>query len=1841
MSDLTFSPPSASTALLSLIRRQDHSLYLDAAARWRDSRDGLHALIAQAPGVRDSIEALLQEHLQLGGAPVGLGFLKSAQQDEHFVSLAHAWAFVCQFPDIAHALNTQSTTVGLVQHRLVDLTPVQLLEHLKALNLGQLLSARWHAYWSTRAPGTPLSRSEHAAQLYRQHFEACGQLSLANGQMTVEQLKPLQPILNPIVLPNDSPATDTWQLTLKLPNQSKVKLPGAWVITERDKPLHAQTLYLPCRNPSVMLFNQRSEMEQWLTAPARQLVPQDLDPGAVTVDYTPRNEPLEHGILDLLSHLHTAQLESLSNRHRNGADLRSYANRALDDADQLDRQRRENPVLTAPPIAPHRPEPDDESPAPLIFGQLHAGIDLTQRWAAVQHQRMALETYLAGSTLEQLDSLIQPLNHAEQAAATAAGKLLDKSTSLEHLELRQKPNTDYDALYQARVAALQAEAAIQHALKQISNDEQQMIQAVLDHPAAPAQRAQVAVTRLVLVSDDPKDGSQELTGALLFTTTRALTATEAHSLLLYWPGSHGGLQRFESQQALEQWMFQLPASERGATLQLSLLTGDPFEYALQQQLYASEQQAFTLISRDPTQQRAEALDELKTRTLFNLQVPLNPARELAYSQLREQQRSSTLATSLPAQLSQLPEAQRLVFKPLILAQIKALQRAQHLLERDLEPFDDFSQRRLGQRLREDFMLEQPFDVHVDLPDAVSQEREYVTPYAGPGTPFKYVTAASSARSIRPLLQLAQHNIDPALAERLAFMKVQVTSPDSSEAERLSESLTLDYLKGLVSELDLAGEYEQRITLTFLGDPATSPFTLEHHLECLTEPLRQMLLLHGQLALAQGRLSDADLQLLKIAIDANTTAAWQVDGKHIALLPARLSAGGKDTDQGPTTLSGITFIHEQHSGVTLLYLPDSPDGQDLRRYPSLELARKSLFERSVSDTFSTYLAHRAIKGDTQAHLARLTQAHLKNFDAMVAVGDPWPATTSLARHLLNAHMGRVIEAHRATARSNATLLLEQNALRSGMVFNYLKIALGLVPFVGAAIALYDAWTSANLATAAFLRGKVGHGLAEVEAVLLSLIDCAMDILPGTLVVSPATASAATRQRQLRQLGQHPASLHVSSVNEARRALQRFAGYEYEKVISLTGLHPQTHGLYRNVYRHADGDFILRRGRIYQVELAGDPLDWRLSPTRSKSYKQPIALSELGEWDTHYGVYGTAFKGGLAGGGGVLGHMADVADPIWPQAVRDWLPRWMTDRVYRRQQALRSSIGSRNAQVLDKQTRIQSLADRFDSGDTSVIHALEKQLAENIQLASQLQHEIEQLAAMAHGNRATLGTRAKSDVAYTSAWNVQWQTKIKSEQIVINDEAIDGLLTRLDNTPYEQLSARAALREQIRAKRVANLDLLRQLDTSIEALNTWEKRITITQQRQGITAASEVINRHFSARRREKIRASALMELVDHRKGVGDASWHYLQRPLNNSKSALFHALYLQANMLEVGVTLTQRNTLLSYCIDVYGQMRSNLNRWTASYPQHFDATYVEELAQELQKMSERARKALSEPMTRRTAGSTRRVFETEDRTLLIGVEELDTANNTRRYTLTGAENRTEIWAQNADGRFYLTNPAPVAPPLPAATNALALLSEARARLNAAQAYVKKVEEYARHTMLPVDLEEMLVREADELLNRARTLERPLPQDPIILQLRDKAAALTNEGRNLRVRQTLASKTPTEGYLDYLRDQQVVEIRRGGTARNLNEGHKGRPDYLQEYTVWDVTKTPQVPLWYAHFHYDKAGAQFDEFIKAHLKTPEQRNLGLQWQRAQAEAGAGVESIWRGNIGRPMASLHFAGV
>ncbi|NWE37626.1 hypothetical protein, partial [Pseudomonas gingeri] len=117
-------------------------------------------------------------------------------------------------------------------------------------------------------------------------------------------------------------------------------------------------------------------------------------------------------------------------------------------------------------------------------------------------------------------------------------------------------------------------------------------------------------------------------------------------------------------------------------------------------------------------------------------------------------------------------------------------------------------------------------------------------------------------------------------------------------------------------------------------------------------------------------------------------------------------------------------------------------------------------------------------------------------------------------------------------------------------------------------------------------------------------------------------------------------------------------------------------------------------------------------------QPIALDESGEWDTHYGVYGTAFNGGLAGGGGVLGRMVDVLEPMWPLAIRERLPRWLVDRTYYRQRALVSSMERTNTAILRHKERTHGLMERYESGDMGVIPGLEKELADGIELNARL-------------------------------------------------------------------------------------------------------------------------------------------------------------------------------------------------------------------------------------------------------------------------------------------------------------------------------------------------------------------------------------------------------------------------------------------------------------------------------------------------------------------------------------------
>jgi hypothetical protein len=1076
------------------------------------------------------------------------------------------------------------------------------------------------------------------------------------------------------------------------------------------------------------------------------------------------------------------------------------------------------------------------------------------------------------------------------------------------------------------------------------------------------------------------------------------------------------------------------------------------------------------------------------------------------------------------------------------------------------------------------------------------------------------------------------------------MQVEISGGDKTQHPKLKTAITQPWLRKLLTELDLAGKYETLISDTFLGTSSASAFSNEYRRECLSEPWRLMLKLQGEFALLQRQISADGLHVLQIAIDASTREAYAASGKRIVLLPAHLTVGGEDTqNQGPSTLAGVTFIEEQISGLTLLYLPDSPDDQFLRQYDSLEEARKALFNLCLHTRMVNYLADRALTGDVAHHVSRINQALLKNFDALIGVGSAWPATTSLAAHLLNVHMGRLLEAHRATSRSNDALLLERVALQSGAMFNYLKMAFGMVPFVGTGVALYDAWASANLAVAAFLRGHVGHGLAEVEAVLLSLIDAAMDILPG-VAATPSVARIATRNRQLRTVAKSAAALQVSTQRQARHTLDRFRGYEYEHKISLSGLQPGTEGVYRNVYRHADGHFMISQGRVYRIDLSSDSRQWRLHGTWVRPYKQPIALDESGNWNTHYAVYGTVIEGGGDAGGAVLGHMADGLDPLWPAAIRRWLPRWWTDRALRRQLTLTNTADAYSRR-LDTQTRSTNAAlDQYfalEPGQRPPLRArVDLACVNDIEIAQSQYLNLEELMQFSHGRKRAMIEDIQSRCAWIIVDRSVRRVMLTKDLLVEHLNRIDQLIARSDITPATDTAAHLQLmaqRKEIRKDFLKNFD---QLHETVQEAHRWNRRITNRAQKTKMAQDIANLSDKFSDANYYYLKTAHVLEIITHYEAVTDLSWVYFHLQLKKTRNQVGRALLTQHHLPEVRASFTQRNKVLEDCLATYAEFRRNLSAWTLGYPQHLDLEQVAVFLDNLEKVEDFARHAIkNRPSNTPNEGRNgKQLFETEDDQLLIGVASTDAATQQKRFTIEGVDGRTETWLPRSSGKYHLSEPVASAPSqLP--TDVGPLLAEARTRLGAANAYQNKVEGYARRNMLPVDLEHMMSSEAAELTMRAQAIERLSPTEPVALQLRNRADELLRAGRTLRIDQSINSKTPTEGYLDYLLEQQVVEIRKEGGLRDLGKRPDGRRDFLQEYEVRDLRGETAQTLWYAHFHYTSAKPAFNEFVKGHLKLPEQRNLGLQWQQAQASSGAQVESIWRGDIGKPLGSKHFS--
>ncbi|MHC8324201.1 dermonecrotic toxin domain-containing protein [Pseudomonas sp. GB2N2] len=1782
----------------------------------------MRELFAGVPSIRASLERLLQQQLSLDGTTVGLKFSATDEQGERFVLLTDACAFVFQHPELENTLYPRCRIVGLApSHPLFALTPLQLLSRLKALDVEAFISDRWHAYWDARAPGTPSSRRERAHQLYRHHFEATAQRAFAERTLSAEQLKPLWALMEATatsVRLDDQPVHSE-RLELVLSDKNRVKLPAAWVISVGDTTRVEQWLYLPCRPVAFQAFATRGDMENWLKEQA--LIPLGLPTVDPVFRYTRRALPLSAGMRELIDLQQMAQLAALRNGSAQKPGLAEQGARAMVDVDTLDRRRGDSPVFAAPPGL--TPVAGDEQ---SLFGSLYPDIPWAQRQAATHTQRNSLEALQkeAGNhnDLNALRALQKTLENAEDAAEKAASALLDQDRSKDTVSW----NREFTALHKAHKEGLRAEAGVQTALKQLSDEESNRLKAQLDTPDDPGADRIAASLTVSLTGQDGETSAvntRALNGAFVMTHASVLVdAASAHGLLLYWPGIGGGLQRFANRRELERQLFKIGETDNHLALQLNRISGDPLRYALNQLTTEYEFLAAGIRQRTPRtdqqKQQGEQLETLRERTLAALQVPAHAARNLAFAQELEQSRSSALAIHRPDWLAKLPQTERNELKKLVQTYIGAMLRSHELMTILLAPRHDFTRRHLQARLRKDLKIQGHFDVQLTLPDSVTWEKRYsATPT---GTLETSVMVASTQSSKMSLEDLAQLNIDnvhsvqqDAFTQRLVFMRLEVTAAVAQERITLLNGINLTYLRKVLPELDLPKAYEQSIQRAFMGSADEPAFVNAHRRECLIEPWRLMLKLQGQFARLQKQINHDDLAILNVAINADTPEAWHADGKRVAILPVYLTVGGQDTpNNGGVTLSGVTFIQEQVSGVTLLYTPDSPDDRFLRRYDSLEAARKGLFNLCAQDSMIRYVAGRAMQGDIRAHISRIGVAQGKYFDAIIGVGPRWPTHTSLAAHLLNAHRGRLIDAHRGTSRSNEALYYERYALQGPRAFAYIKMAVGLLPIIGTAVALYDAWTAANQAAAAFLRGDVGDGVAELGSVLLSLIDAAMDLLPGEAIASALGSGARTltRARQMRALSASAAALHVPSLRQARHVVARFAGYEYEKPLSLSVLHAVTHGIYRNVYRHADGDFIVRQGRVFQVELSSDSRNWRLTGNSRKTYKQPIALDESGKWDTWFGVYGATFEGGGLGGGNLLGHMADALDPLWPAAIRERLPRWWVDQALRRQTALTDGADDLALQIDTQTRRTEVLREAYQAAPvadrTSQAKAFEASCIGDIELAEKHFQTLSDLLPLTHGNKRRVLVEFQSNGALLMADRYKHRVFIANHRAHPLMDRVDALTNDLDALPKSALAERLRVLEDIRKLRLEILKEFDVIDALMRDLNRWYQRITVRADKAKLNSEVTLLNGRLSESNMLYLRTGHLLETVRRNDTSGELSWFILRGQERGKRTQVDRALFTQFSLPEATATRAQRNQILQDCIEQYDQFRRAMNAWTASYPQHFHLDAVPPLLDGIEKMTERARKAIDIAPPAAPAGTiSKKVFTTENDELLIGVEHWEPATRQRQYTLTGQDGYKEIWEPATNGKFRLKNPRQQ--PVASAQRSLeSLVTEARQKLQSQATYQTHVQSYADRGMLPVELEELMVREASELTRRADDIAELSPQHIILAQLRGKAAELTATGRAMRTRQALQTKKPTDGMLADLITQEAVEVRKTSSIKNLGKRRDGRIDHLQEYEVWNLTATPPQVLWYAHFHYSSAMPSFDTFEKAHLKLPEHRFL-----------------------------------
>ncbi|WDY59091.1 DUF6543 domain-containing protein [Pseudomonas sp. PSKL.D1] len=1750
---------------------------LEAMDTCEQARKTFNALLRASPAPVQVVNELLRKTFGVDPDSAGLAF--SADGEHSFTSLANLAVYARSHTTIPTDLQALASVRNIPAHQgLIAESPSHLLTRLSELDLPGEMRQQWKTYWEARAAGTASSRKDHARDQYVSHFNASLTLALASENLTEPQLDLAKWVFD------DPDGKTVGGKTVVIESLS---MPVGAILLRIDGE-EPRLLYSPSQGRAFSYYPTVDDLEK------------DVPPD--TTIHRPI-EDIADGSTRLLDDLLDASLKTLD--HDPGESPSTHAPLALAQAAALQFARM-NPVVFARTI----PAPADTSTAPSLFDFGIVSNEATPYLRSQQvEKQLQLLAQLDDDKIEKAKKLHQELVQQRTLAEEAIAIQLQSA----RWHSAPEPIAASDALLDAHVQGLLLHAQLQQLCGQITTAQLNAIESIVKQAGKfplPDSELLAACPRIKQLAPSIED--KLLHELIIFTARSTLDGSTDGALLLYWLGEQGGLLPCANQAELALLLGTSALDDH--TLVLEELTGNVLQAALGQQFAKVHSEKRELQNDQGLNAAASDLPRLKEVLEQSLQVPRHAAREAAFALIQQQEAVVELAGAMKPSLRTLPLATCQTLSQLIPDYVAAAQRSEALLAKDLLSCMAFCRPLIHQQLVKDFPGYDGSNIALELPLRVEWVTDLITGGTY-GTVTKKIPKPSSTTEVVNLDTLLLENIDQTTLERLAYLKLQLTSDSKELLDTLSAGLTPNYIKNLASELDLAKAYEEHVRDAFQGI-SDSGFTLDLRRETLVAPYQFMLKMRGVLLHGKRVLNDQGLAILQVAINAKSPADYRASGHDIRLLAAVLTSGGTDTDFKPSSLSGITFVEDRSSGITLLYLPEHPS-KSLTQHDSLEEARLSLYEQSKLSGESAYLAGLALSGDPRAHQSRILQAQTHAFSGIIGIGGAWPATTSFAEHLLNAQMGRVISAHRKTSRSNADLWMENFTYQSTMVYTYIKLAIGFLPFVGAAVGVYDFFEASMRAVDAFFKGKTVEGLEALNDVLVALIDTLMDVGTGSSI-NHATLRRLARQRQLRPLRNGTSSyLRVDSSPIER--LTRFAGYEHPHPNVLADLPIGTHGRFRGIYRNDDEYFIRIEHHVYQVEWDATAHTWRLKGNATKGWKRAIALDGNGEWDTHYALYGTHLLGGGAGGGQVVGHLVDQLDPYWPAAIRDRLPRFLVDAHFRNQQRVKAKAFSDETQLIASLNASNSL----DVGSVPMA-TLEAAYLADVRLGKQSFQSWDDYLNITTGRNRNTPLMQKQRAAKLVCERLMTVIDIRARRSRALLE--QSIVLRLQANAEQELADQIPLLQQARKVTVSVLAERDRIFEEMNDLDTWFRRAEPDPRVQSsYERYQKVLNREFRA-----FYDTNHLILTALRHDNSSVVAEFLLEQLTEAEHNVQMSRSTLAQLQSVQVTAPQRRQIYQQARDNYAAYKRRLQSTFASLPTLFDEAYLKRLHDNLDafiSISDGYLKRLpAEERMPRQAGGSPRVFLTNEDQLYIGNHFPAAGNQPQRIVPLGG---------NTSGRHYeliQERWQPVRRPRSKPNELRELTQVSENAMEGLAAYRRQIQTYQRQNMLPVDVEHMMVIKAEELETYAARLEGLDPSNPLPTRLITQARSLRADGRSMRIAQIKEGTTPSEGHFIYLMEKQEIQLRRVGGRQMLKEH-----DYLQEYEVLETTAGNHAVLWYAHFHYRRLDSPFDQYSAGHIKRVVDRFRGPQWQQGQSDA----QPVWRGPISKLTANQYFLNV